>query len=91
MACQIEARLNSRPLTQLPESADGLEVLIPGHFLNERPLETLPDVSIDNLKAIHVLWGVAIVPDFDEPLLEAMDSQISFASIKFCQMEHRNT
>ena len=31
----VEACLNSRPLTPLPELADPLEVLTPGHFLLE--------------------------------------------------------
>ena len=41
---QIEACLNSRPLTALPCGEDsGIEVLTPGHFLIGRPLEALPD------------------------------------------------
>ena len=41
---QIEACLNSRPLTALPYGEDsGIEVLTPGHFLIGRPLEALPD------------------------------------------------
>ena len=42
---QIEACLNSRPLTPLPDADDGSEVLTPGHFLIGRPLEALPDLS----------------------------------------------
>ena len=41
---QIEACLNSRPLTPLPTSEDAdFEVLTPGHFIIGRPLEALPD------------------------------------------------
>ena len=40
---QIESCLNSRPLTPLPDSDDGIEALTPGHFLVGRPLEALPD------------------------------------------------
>ena len=40
---QIEACLNSRPLTPLPEATDALEVLTPGHFLIGRPLVALPE------------------------------------------------
>ena len=42
---QIEACLNSRPLTPLPDAADAIEVLTPGHFLIGRPLMALPDQS----------------------------------------------
>ena len=34
---QIEACLNSRPLTPLPHSEDGIEALTPGHFLVAAP------------------------------------------------------
>ena len=40
---QIEACLNSRPLTPLPDADDGSEALTPGHFLIGKPLEALPD------------------------------------------------
>ena len=39
---QIEACLNSRPLTTLNE-ADTIEVLTLGHFIIGRPLESIPD------------------------------------------------
>ena len=42
---QIEACLNSRPLTPLPDSEEGFDALTPGHFLVGRPLESLPDPS----------------------------------------------
>ena len=40
---QVEACLNSRPLTGMPDSEEGIEVLTPGHFLFGGPLEALPD------------------------------------------------
>ena len=42
---QIEACLNSRPLTPLPEASDSIEALTPGHFLIGRPLEAIPERS----------------------------------------------
>ena len=41
---QIEACLNSRPLTSLPDD-DGIEALTPGHFLIGQPMESIPDPS----------------------------------------------
>ena len=41
---QIEACLNSRPLSAIPHNDDdGIEMLTPGHFLIGRPLQALPD------------------------------------------------
>ena len=42
---QIEACLNSRSITPLPENTDEIEALTPGHFIIRRPLEALPDPS----------------------------------------------
>jgi len=42
---QIEACLNSRPLSPMPFDDDGIEALTPGHFLIGRPLNSLPDPS----------------------------------------------
>ena len=42
---QIEACLNSRPLTSLPCDSDTVEALTPGHFLIGKPLESIPDAS----------------------------------------------
>ena len=42
---QMEACLNSCPLTALPGPSDTTEVLTPGHFLIGRPLMALPDQS----------------------------------------------
>ena len=43
---QVEACLNSRPLTPLPCDSDNVEVLTPGHFLIGKPIESLPDTSL---------------------------------------------
>ena len=42
---QIEACLNSRPLSPLTSDGDGIEALTPAHFLVGRSLESLPDQS----------------------------------------------
>ena len=43
--CQIEATLDSRPLTPVHNDDDGIETLTPGHFLINQPLKALPDAS----------------------------------------------
>ena len=46
LLAQVEACLNSRPLTPLSSTEDGIEVLTPGHFLIGQPLEAIPDPSV---------------------------------------------
>ncbi|XP_044749748.1 uncharacterized protein LOC123310348 [Coccinella septempunctata] len=43
---QIEAVLNSRPLTELSPDPNDLSVLTPGHFLTMEPLSSLPDPDL---------------------------------------------
>ncbi|XP_062704225.1 uncharacterized protein LOC134286608 [Aedes albopictus] len=46
---QIEAQLNSRPITPLPVSPSDEMVLTPGHFLIGRPLNAVPDPNLQNV------------------------------------------
>lgn len=46
---EIEAVVNSRPLWSLPTKPDEYDPLTPGHFLVFRPLNALPEGSVDHL------------------------------------------
>ena len=53
---QVEACLNSRPLTPLESAGEeGIEALTPGHFLIGRPLNSIPDTSLahPSLSLLH--------------------------------------
>ena len=47
---QIEAVLNSRPLSQLTEDPNDLIALTPGHFLIGGPPTVIPEPSLENIK-----------------------------------------
>ncbi|GFT08507.1 integrase catalytic domain-containing protein [Trichonephila clavipes] len=47
--CEIEAVLNSRPLTPLTSNFDDFETLTPGHFLVGRPLTSIVEPQITNI------------------------------------------
>ena len=46
---QVEATLNSRPITTMSEDPQDLQPLTPGHFLAGRPLIALPEPSLEDV------------------------------------------
>lgn len=52
---QIKACLNTRKLTPMPNSEEGIDALTPGHFLIGHLLESLPDPP-SSLHQISLLW-----------------------------------
>ncbi|KRX56042.1 Pro-Pol polyprotein, partial [Trichinella sp. T9] len=47
--CEIEARINARPLTTISDDSNDLEPLTPFHFLTGRTLMELPDMTTRRL------------------------------------------
>ncbi|XP_037919508.1 uncharacterized protein LOC119656898 [Hermetia illucens] len=46
---QVEAVLNSRPLSALTEDPDDLSALTPGHFIRGAPLNTIPEPILNDV------------------------------------------
>lgn len=51
---QIEAILNSRPLTPESTRPDDLNALTPGHFLIGAPLNAIPEPTLEHLNTNHL-------------------------------------
>jgi len=51
---QIEAILNSRPLTSCTDDPEDLNVLTPGHFIMGCPPTTIPEPSTEAIKVSHL-------------------------------------
>lgn len=47
--CQVEAILNSRPISPMSNDPNDLNVLSPGHFLTLAPLTCAPDVDLSDI------------------------------------------
>ena len=59
VTCQIEACLNSHPLTALnSHSVDGISILTPGHFLVGRPLTSYPETVIQTEPSLLKRWAM---------------------------------
>ena len=58
VACQIEACLNSRPMTAITShDTDGISALTPGHFLIVRPLTSYPETLIPQDPSLLRCWN----------------------------------
>lgn len=74
---QIEACLNSRPLSTIPNEPEN-EVLTPAHFLIGEPLVTRPDYNYENENVTYFFSEVAIHATNGTKLLAKMVSGISY-------------
>ncbi|CAG7716408.1 unnamed protein product [Allacma fusca] len=54
LLCEVEACLNSRPLTPASTDCTDLLPICPGHFLIGAPLEALPEADLTLLKISHL-------------------------------------
>ena len=57
LLCQIESCLNSRPLISLSShSDDGIKALTPVHFIIGRPLRSLPETDVTDVRCPLRRW-----------------------------------
>ncbi|XP_071570688.1 uncharacterized protein [Temnothorax nylanderi] len=51
---QIEAVLNSRPISPQSDNPNDISALTPGHFLVGQPLTTIPEPTLEGIKVSHL-------------------------------------
>ncbi|XP_071576010.1 uncharacterized protein [Temnothorax nylanderi] len=75
---EIEAVLNSRPLTPLSSEPDDLNVLTPSHFLIGGLLSSVPEVDFTDTPSNRLSQSMATYSKVETRLLESMEQRISY-------------
>ena len=88
MLAQIEACLNSRPLTPLPEASGGLDVLAPEHFYIGRPISYIVARPARFLSVFHSLAPVDFVSNAYSTLLASLVFRLLEQSSEVFQMAY---
>jgi hypothetical protein len=60
LLCQVEAILNSRPITPVSTDPNDMTALTPGHFIIGKPLVSIPQADVTHLKQNHLSRSQAV-------------------------------